>query len=227
MKPATYQEVVNATLPEKTHSYTPVPHEVLIEKVQEALYKNNFRVDNEFYELAKEGKQLFSVMELSEGDNGMKMNIGFRNSYDKSLSVGLVAGATVIVCSNLMFEGDIKIMRKHTNNVFRDLDGIVEDAIEIVDQNFEVINRDAEVMKALPMAKTDMAKIAGQFFIEEDLINSTQLNVLKREIVGSEKFQGETLWDFYNHLTEGLKVGHPSTRMNQQINVHRRVLELA
>lgn len=222
-----YFEVINAPTPKKTHSYTPVPNQVLIDEVKENLYKANYNIVKESYQMNPKQTQLFAVMELADGTNGMHMNIGFRNSYDKSLSVGFVAGATVIVCSNLMFEGDIKIMRKHTNRVFKDLGDLIEDAVEVIDENFEIINRDSEQLKALPMSKTEMAKTAGQFFIEEDLITSTQLNVIKREINGSPLFTGETVWDFYNHLTEGCKVNQPTRRMNQQIELHKRVLQLA
>lgn len=220
-------DVISAPIPPKTHSYTPVPNEVLIEMIKEKLDRLNYAIEAERYEMNRTQSQIFGVMELKDGDNGMRMNLGFRNSYDKSLSVGFVAGATVIVCSNLMFEGEIKIMRKHTNRVFKDLGDLIEDAVEVIDHNFEILNRDSHQLKALPMGKTEMARLAGQFFIEEDLITSSQLNVVKREINDSPLFTGETVWDFYNHLTEGCKVGHPSTRMRQQIDVHRRVLELA
>jgi len=222
-----FLEAINAPIPQKTYSYTPVPNQVLIEEVKERLYKQNYNIVNEAYQMNPKQTQLFAVMELADGTNGMHMNFGFRNSYDKSLSVGFVAGATVIVCSNLMFEGDIKIMRKHTNRVFSDLGDLIEDAVEVIDGNFEIINRDSEQLKARPMSKNEMAKIAGQFFIEENLITSTQLNVIKREINGSPLFLGETVWDFYNHLTEGCKINQPTRRMNQQIELHKRVLQLA
>jgi len=56
----------------------------------------------------------------STSEENIKVAIGIRNSYDKSMSSGLVVGSTVIVCDNLMFVGDIKVMREHRGKDMHD-----------------------------------------------------------------------------------------------------------
>ena len=42
--------------------------------------------------------------------------LGLRNSHDKRFPAGLAVGASVFVCDNLSFSGEIKIGRKHTRH---------------------------------------------------------------------------------------------------------------
>ena len=48
-----------------------------------------------------------------------------RNSHDKTFPVGLVAGAAVFVCDNLSFSGEVRLTRKHTVHLQRDLPQLV------------------------------------------------------------------------------------------------------
>jgi len=40
--------------------------------------------------------------------------LGLRTSYDKSFANGVCIGASVFVCDNLSFQGEVKFERKHT-----------------------------------------------------------------------------------------------------------------
>src|ERR1041384_4160845 len=51
--------------------------------------------------------------------------LGVRNSYDRSLAVGLTLGSRVFCCDNLAFSGEVTMHRKHTLNVFRDLPDLI------------------------------------------------------------------------------------------------------
>ena len=55
--------------------------------------------------------------------------LGLRNSHDKRFPAGIVAGASVFVCDNFSFSGEVKFARKHTRYINRDLPQIVERAI--------------------------------------------------------------------------------------------------
>ena len=55
--------------------------------------------------------------------------LGLRNSHDKRFPAGLAVGASVFVCDNLSFSGEIKIARKHTRHIVRDLPELVSGAV--------------------------------------------------------------------------------------------------
>jgi len=48
--------------------------------------------------------------------SGVTLAVGIRNSTDKSLPIGFVAGHHVMVCANLAFRSEILVVRKHTKN---------------------------------------------------------------------------------------------------------------
>lgn len=210
-------------LPEATSSYKPVSHKDFTDALKEELYRKNLNISNSRYTANGDGTQMFGVYELeTPGGNGETlMNIGFRNSYDKSLAVGLVAGGTVIVCSNLMFKGDIKVVRKHTTGVYTDMKAIITQAIDLALPNYESLNSDMELWKNDPMSKRVMAELAGRMFIEEQLITGEQLKIMRDEIHLSNNFVHETKWDFYNHITEALKRSHPKEIMSRHTSVHK------
>jgi hypothetical protein len=60
-------------------------------------------------------------------------------------------------------------------------------------------------------------------FFEEELINSTQLNIIKREIKSStfgvfnEKI---SLWQIYNWVTESYKTEHPASFLDKHVEFH-------
>src|SRR5207248_652293 len=45
---------------------------------------------------------------------GVSLAVGVRNSCDRSLPIGFAAGARVMTCDNLSFNGEIVVARKHT-----------------------------------------------------------------------------------------------------------------
>lgn len=222
----TLNDLLMAPVPVGTGSYTPVSNFALIEIVKEGLDKKGMKILSERYQANAQHTQMFAVYEIAETDGEQRLMVGFRNSYDKSLAVGLVSGSSVIVCSNLMLKGDIKVLRKHTNGVFNDLSNIVHQTIDISYEELESNIKTAQDLKQIDMSRQEMARAAGEMFISKNLITSDQLNIMKREIISSEKFTQETRWDFYNHLTEALKKSHPSSAMQRHIEAGNYVINL-
>lgn len=218
-----YREI---EVPKDTASYVAISHGSLVDAVYEHLDKAGFVVKDEKIQLAKFGNQMFGTVTCTTGDTEQDMTIGFRNSYDKSIPVGIVAGNRVIVCSNLMFKGDVKQMRKHTGSVRKELDFLVSQGVDYMVDQFEKIRLDTIRMKDVELTKRTTAELIGRMYIEENLITSTQVNIIKDQLTNSKLFTGESVWDLYNHTTEALKTSHPSTIMKDHIKVHNFMLEL-
>jgi len=124
-------EVAEVPLPSGTSSYTPVPHLDFLEQVRSQVPSIGLAVQFEQLALARDGAQLFGYLSCTNGTDGhgVNMAIGLRNSYDRSLSCGLVAGAQVLVCSNLWFIGEVAMNRRHTRYVLEDLPDRIEDML--------------------------------------------------------------------------------------------------
>jgi hypothetical protein len=121
--PATRADLASVPVPDETSSYTPIPYARLLEEIELQLPRFGLTVTDEQFGLAREGSQLFGVLTVQNGNNAAdwSLTLGLRSSYDRSLSVGLVAGYRVTVCDNLSFNGEVESTRKHTRNLFRDL----------------------------------------------------------------------------------------------------------
>lgn len=117
--------------PVATPSWTPIPHHTFLDGVQSSLERSGMRVVEEMHSVAREGNRYFGMLQLQNGDNpaDYSLVLGLRNSHDKSFPAGLVVGAGVFVCDNLSFSGEIRIARKHTTNINRDLPSLIQSAV--------------------------------------------------------------------------------------------------
>ena len=120
-------EVARVSTPRTTETWTPIPHVTLIETVEDALRSTGLKIGNQVHSLTQDGARYFGLTEV-HGPNDQTdytLVLGLRNSHDKSFPVGLVAGASVFVCDNLSFSGEVRLSRKHTVHLQRDLPQLV------------------------------------------------------------------------------------------------------
>jgi len=214
-------------VPEKTETYIPVSHQELYTRIKEAGTKHyNTSPFEEKLEVNHRGQQMFGSMTFHDGSNlridgsGMNRSIGFRNSYDKTLPIGVCGGASVFVCSNLMFTGDIIKMRKHTQNVEEDLDILIQKLFDDVDRRYYDSVAAKGVMEEIEFSDRDTANYLGQLFVNEGVLNGAQLNKATKEWFESPVFKERTAWSAYNACTEALKAAHPMNALEKYTKLH-------
>lgn len=117
--------------PESTQSWCPIPHADLLGGIQGTLECAGYRVTSEAHALAKDGARYFGLLEIVNGhaQRDYSLVVGLRNSHDKSIPAGLVIGSKVFVCDNLAFSGEIRVGRKHTVFIERDLPNLIDRAV--------------------------------------------------------------------------------------------------
>jgi hypothetical protein len=211
-------------LPNETRTYKPVSHydlAVNLGEVSGGLLRG-YELDKAQYGLAREGQQMFGIHTYRNGmSSSMGLSIGFRNSYDKSMSVGIAIGASVCVCGNLALTGDIAIMRKHTQNVWNDLEELTITTIYRSQHNFTRIVEDAEGMRGRYLGNDDAFRLLGLLY-GNDVITPRQIPVVKKEWLSPthEAFGERSAWSFYNACTEALKSSPPNKIMEKHISLH-------
>jgi hypothetical protein len=91
---ATKADLAAVPVAETTESYHPVPYGRLVEEVELHVPRFGLEVRTSQFALAKEGRQMFGVLTCTNGHGASDyaLAVGIRNSYDRSLAVGLVAG---------------------------------------------------------------------------------------------------------------------------------------
>ena len=220
-----YEQLGSYKLPAKTKSYEPVGHRPLVDKVIELAKPKYGTPDKTGFRIAGNGNQMFAQLNYNmAGEENARLSIGIRNSYNKSLAVGICSGASIIVCDNLMFVGDIVKMRKHTVNVWNDLDEIVMEGIQSADQNFNDLMDDSMALSNITLNDTNVAHVLGELFVNKEILTSNQLNIATREWKAGENdshaWSDRNAWSLYNACTEALKVSHPSEIMDRQLELH-------
>jgi len=212
-------------LPDETDTYKPVSHYDLamnLAEVSQGLLKD-YTLEKSQFGLARNGNQMFGIHTYQNGNESLGLSIGFRNSYDKSMSVGIAIGATVFVCDNLALTGDIAIMRKHTTNVWTDLEELTITTIYRSQNNFHQIEKDSELMRSRILNDNSAFRLIGLLY-GKDVLTPRQIPLVKREWLKPvfEEFQERNVWSFYNSCTEALK----STPLNKIMEKHIRLHEL-
>jgi hypothetical protein len=211
------EELLEVELPERTKSYSPVSHEVILKTIYKELKKREMEVVSEKFKIAREGNQVIGLLNIkSEGSDEMGMSLAFRNSYDKSMSIAFVAGSNVWICGNGVVSGDIKFVRKHTGEVLMELKDKVRSAINELKEVYENTLIFAARTKGILLTQKEMAGLMGVLYVE-GIITSTQVSIVKSEILKPthEEFNELNLWSFYNYVTYALKECHPTNYFKQ------------
>lgn len=217
-------------LPNQTKTYKPISHRQLIELSLEGIDKAGFIIDKEIYSMAKAGNQANARYHLKHGnDPEMGLMIGWQNSYDKSMTLKFAIGAHVFICSNGAIHGDIgAFKRKHTGDVQTFTPTKITEYLQIAEISYNGLVLDKERMKEIEITKRTQAELIGRMYIEDAIINSTQLAIIRDEIAKPTYDYNApgTLWELYNYTTFSLKEAHPQYWFDNHINVHKFFKEL-
>ena len=115
--------------PDPTDTFTPIDHYELFDATKTSLEVSGFQVVNQVHALARNEARYFGLMEISSPHDDYSTIVGLRNSHDQSFAASLVLGSGVFVCDNLCFSGEVKVARKHTRFINRDLPQLLHKAM--------------------------------------------------------------------------------------------------
>lgn len=218
----TKDELFKVEVPQATESYAPVSHEQIITEVSEELDRAGLTVKNENYQIKRGGQRLIGMFDIETGSDEFNYRLAFRNSYDKSMSLAFVAGTSVIICSNGMVIGDSKFIRKHTGSVRSEMQERVRETIGDLDNVLKVVGVHSDKMKNIELGQREIAELCGRWFLEEEIIRSSQLNFIKDQLKKPdfEDFSDNSLWSLYNHATHALKKTAPEVYLDKYRDLH-------
>lgn len=219
---ATKADLAVVPVPEATDSYHPVPYGRFVEEVELHIPRFGLKVQSAEFALAREGRQMFGVLTCVNGKptDGYALAIGVRNSYDRSLSVGLVAGARTLVCDNLAFSGEVTMHRKHTANVFRDLPDLIYRMLSQVSSMRSRIDGEIAAMRVreLPPAHAHHLMVEA---VRRNVLPASRLPKVIESWDGPrhEEFRPRTAWSLFNAFTEVQKGSGPRAQMDGSLRL--------
>lgn len=201
--------------PEATATHHPIPHTSLVETILESLAYRKLDVLRDEYAVSQDGMRLFGFLEVNVESNGVRLALVFRNSHDKSFSLGLIAGYRTFCCDNLAFHGEFTaIARKHTKHVdLRETVGIGVDRVQRAFVKVEATLdawRNHELPDASAKAVIYDAFVAGQLKAPKKLASSVHHHYFEPE---HEEFQPRTFYSLANAFTSSFKTLDPVRRM--------------
>jgi len=219
----TRDEVFALQPPAHTDSWKPVAYQDAIEMLHGTVRRSlGLELTSEQYSLNKAGTQLFHVARFDHGTEESGLAIGLRQSYDKSLALGVVAGAQVFVCDNLCFRGsDFQIMRKNTTNVWDDFRSLIRAQVAHSLEAFDAMQVDFGALKSIPCNLRRGYAYLG-VLQGEGILKPNQATIAYedwREARHAE-FAERNLWGLYNAVTEGLKKGAAGLTIERHVDAH-------
>lgn len=209
-------------MPAATRTYMPIGHLPYVELVQDKLADVGFRFGTEAHALTKEGKRYFGLVHLLCGKENEQhaLVLGIRNSIDKSFPAALAFGAQVFVCDNLCFNGEIKVSRKHTTNIWRDLPSLIGAAVS----QTALMRDNMDDRFSCYQDRRLSTKQADHLIVEalrNGAINTSRVEKVVQEWdEPSHDFGPRTVWRLHNAVTEALKGAPLHDIPNRTMQLH-------
>ena len=222
----TKQLLINSPVPLETRTYKPVQHERLMDLTLEGIHQAGFILDKELYSSAKDGQVAHGRFSISNvADTEMQLQIMWQNSYNKTLKLEFSIGAMVLVCSNGMisFRAMNAFKKKHMGEIQTLAPQRIGEYIKQAGEIFSTLQYDRDKMKQVEIDKRVTAELIGRMFIEEQFIESTQLNIVKRELdkPTHDYNSSGSLWELYNYTTFAIGGIHPTRWMEDHMAAHK------
>lgn len=220
---ATREQVEAVPVPARTRSWRPVAYKDAIDLVEDRITSRlGMEISGWEFGLQKGGSQMFGVARVATGSDESELSIGFRQSYNKTLSLGVVAGASILVCDNLCFSGEhLKVVRKNTTNVWSDFRCLLDTQMANALHAYQATVDHGEHLKATPCNQRRGYALLG-VALGEGILSSTQANIAFRDwdTPRHEEFADRNMWSLYNCFTEGLKKGQPGRLIERHTVAH-------
>lgn len=232
-KETTRNYLENAPLPNHGESYTVISHKQVIDNTIQLLTDSGFVIQKEIYRAnmnANVAQGIYHILPINTVDptimeeKELGMMFAWTNSYDKSTRFQCAIGAYVMVCHNGMVAGDMmNFRRKHTGSADHDIRMQISNQIKNGEKYYKRILADRDAMRNTELSLRQQAEIAGRLYINEDILDATQMSCVKAELekpTYDYQCDQENAWTFYNHVTHALKKAHPRDWLSDSQNFH-------
>ena len=228
MKTATYNStkdvLINAQVPQQTRTYKPITHQQLIDLTLESIQQAGFALDKELYSSTIDGQVANGNFTISNvTDKEMQLQIGWQNSYNKTLSLKFAIGARIFICQNGSVHGDMGSFRKkHMGTVQEFTPAAITEYIKQAGDTFQIMQTERERMKQIEVSRRTQAELIGRLLLEEKLISTMQVNQIAAELANPTYDYGApgSMWELYQFTTQTMRETHPRFWINDHMSAH-------
>jgi len=215
------QDLPAIPCPAPTETHKPIPHHLLVESIIQALTYRKIDVVSEEYAVSLDGARIFGALAVNIEHDGIRLAISFRNSHDKSFSLGLIAGYRVFCCDNLAFHGDfVALARKHSKNL--DIVETMAIGIDRIQRKFDEVTQQVDVWRGYELPDAEAKVIIYRAFIEDELEAPKHLAKEVHQLYFEptyDEFKPRTLWSLSNAFTSAFKLLDPVPQFKATANL--------
>jgi hypothetical protein len=224
-----FDELRSVDTPDPSGQHHPIPHHYLVDACRDTVSGGGFEITDEQHALTHDGNRYFGMFtlnpnsELAEGfmKNGHKVVVGIRNSHDKSLSAGLVAGHRVMVCDNLAFHGEVTLARKHTRFAKRDIHRMLPQAVGRLGDMFVENEKRIESYQRFELVDEKAHDIIIKCLDAKVIPNADVIKVVDEyRNPKHEEFETCDAWSLFNAFTEVAKKYNPHAVVARTQRLH-------
>jgi hypothetical protein len=205
-----------AALPrvESTRYFQPIQHLDLVEGIDKALGNRGLKIQEEKLGLRRDAAMLFGVMKVGyRSTEDFVTSLGFRQALNRSMSIQIIAGASVFVCDNLAFSGSSIILRQPHNWGFN-LAGELAGAVSRWESKADDLIKGIETLKDHKLTDTEAKALVCDAFTKGIMPLRFLPDVVHEYLEPEHKeFEPRTAWSLQNAFTEVQKQMPLTTRM--------------
>jgi hypothetical protein len=215
-------DVCAVPVPEYTRTHHPVPYRDALVALENRIYGQGLDITERRYGLGQKGQQLFARYIIDMGDKDYDMAIGLRQSYNKTLAIGTVAGGRVGICDNGMFTGSaFHQVRKNTTNVWDDFRALLDQAMATVHDAFDEVRNDCTRWKTTLVDLDPGYEILGKAY-GRNVLTTQQATIAFQDwkVPRHSEFSDRNLFSLYQCVTEALKKGPVGQIPERHIAAH-------
>ncbi len=207
----TRQQLAAVPTPLGTATHRPIPHHEVMTALVETLGLRRIAVAAEEYAVSKDGMNMFGVLEIDQGAEGIRFALGVRNSNSKMFRLSVTVGYRVFVCSNLAFSGDFTpVLAKHTKNF--SIQNALSIGVDDMMRNFKPMVEGVERWRGSQLSDVSAKMIIYRAFVEGELEAPRHLDRKVHDLYFDpqhDEFRPRTMWSLSNAFTSGFKELEP------------------
>jgi len=151
------------------------------------------------------------------------MMFAWTNSYNKQVKFKCVVGAYINQNGSVMISGDIgSWVRKHTGSADTEVKDTIDQYISNANMYYNQLCLDKASMEGVSLNKRRQAQLLGVLFAEYEILTTEQASMIREQMKKPQQVFANTdsLWAFYNFVTNSLQTSHPKTWMEDQRILH-------
>jgi hypothetical protein len=216
--------LVSVPLPNHGATYTVISHQFVMDYAYQALANAGFGIVEEEYRCTADGQIAQGIYRLNfNQDPELSMMFAWTNSYNKQVKFKCVVGAYINQSGSVMISGDIgSWVRKHTGTADTEVKDTIDQYISNAHMYYNQLCADKASMEVVSLNKRKQAQLLGVLFAEYEILTTEQASMIRDQMKKPQQVFANTdsLWAFYNFVTNSLQYSHPKTWMEDQRILH-------